>query len=1025
MKKICYILLIFFLFFFGIAIACYFTLPKTIGYFAGKAINGSITIEDIKIGYNRALIFDIKSIEFKGDVKGFIKSVYISFSLKRKLFFDNIIISDFEIDIKPTKKQKPQFIKIPSEHIVLKNGIVKYENYAFTIHNGKLDYNKNKRLFNFSVDIGNNTFFKSFKAEGTAVYSKRKFEIKGKTDIFGINVGQISNDLKGKADLSCNFFYDKKELKLEGPFNIADFYLKLNFFSMPIQLKNVGGKMSLAYSKNMVDIKINGIKFKTTLIEINLRLDSEGLKTLVINSDYIDIKDIKKYILFGYFSKDVGRYIGFIKDGKVKIKRLTYNNKNALFLCDLSIKDMGLVYEGFEFTQMQGNIVFDNNKAKINRFEGRYKNSAIKDISGEVSYKRGYYAKLKGSYFVDLIDLPSKFDLDGIRFKNGTSEGIVEFEYTGEDYSVSGKGILNNSEVLYKNISMIANGNYNFKKDEVEFDPLILSKHDTNLRFKGKWRKNFLDLKILGVLDVEIIKKFVKIPFHIEGMADIDADIIQSEDTLQLSCNVNLDELSYTIEHYLKKEKGIKNSFLLNALKKDEFIEIEDFNFELEDLNLILSGTLSKKGAKNVKLKLLVPELKNKDYITFLNGSKAEGYVFVNLNVKEILFPLKNIPSIYGRLEIKNGYVKVPDIPSPIKNLDVMAYFEGDRLDLKINNIKSENSLIKSMEFNSQGIEKPEFKLSLDIEKLDFKDFETKGEKKIKFYSLEPDSILAYAKGDITLKAKEIKAMNSVGNDIILRVTYDNRMFNILELKGNALDGFIDAYGYLDLSKTIPYISLTGRMNNISSGDFLRMLGATTQIIESKEFIFFDVNFHGNDIDGFKRTLSGKTTIYSEDGVIKRMNLLSKILGLLNVYDLLRGKVDLMSTGFNYKKNSATFIINNGVFTTDNYLLESPAMIITGQGSLNLIDETMEGVVTVFPFVTLDKIISNIPFLKNILKDKKKGVVTAVFNVKGPIEDPDVNLAYMQTFSSFLINILRGIKEMPESIIMFPKELSK
>ncbi|HPU29820.1 MAG TPA: hypothetical protein PLM71_05810, partial [Syntrophorhabdaceae bacterium] len=63
--------------------------------------------------------------------------------------------------------------------------------------------------------------------------------------------------------------------------------------------------------------------------------------------------------------------------------------------------------------------------------------------------------------------------------------------------------------------------------------------------------------------------------------------------------------------------------------------------------------------------------------------------------------------------------------------------------------------------------------------------------------------------------------------------------------------------------------------------------------------------------------------------------------------------------------------------------------------------------------------------LKNILKDKKKGVVTAVFNVKGPIEDPDVNLAYMQTFSSFLINILRGIKEMPESIIMFPKELSK
>ena len=1025
MKKICYILSVFLLLLFGIGIACYFALPKTISYFASKAINGSVNIEDIKIGYDRALIFNVKSIEFKGDINGFIKSVYISFSLKKKLFFDNIIISDFEIDIKPLKKQKPQFIKIPSEHINVKNGIVKYENYVFTINNVKLDYDKNKKSFIFSMDIENDKFFRSFKAEGTGIYSKRKLEIKGKTDILGINIGQISNDLKGKADLSGIFSYDKNGLKFEGPFNVADFYLKLNFFSIPLQLKNVGGRISLAYSKNLVDIKINGVKFKTTPIELNFKLDSEGLKTLVINSDYIDIMDVKKYISFSYISKDVDKYIDFIKNGKVKTDKFIYNNRDDLFLCDLSIKDMGLIYESFELTQVQGNILFDNNKAKINRLEGRYKNSEIKDISGEISYGKGYYARLKGRYFVDLTDIPSKFDLGSIRFKNGTSEGDVEFEYKGEDYRLSGKGILNNSEVSYNNISMIATGNYNFSKDEVEFNPLILSKHDTKLRLKGKWRKNFLNLKILGNLDVEIIKKFIKIPFHVEGTADIDADISKQENTLQLLCNVNLDQLSYMIEHCLKKEKGIKNSFMLNTLKRDEFIEIRDFNFKLEDLNLSLSGILSKKGARNVKLKLIVPELKNKDYLMFIKGSNEKGYVSVDLDVKEILFPLKNIPSIYGRLEIKNGYVKIPDISLHINNFDVMAYFNGDKLDLKINNIKSENSLIKSLEFNSRGIQKPEFKLSLNIENLDFKDFETKVEKKIKFYSIEPDSVLASAKGDITLKAKEIKTGNKVGNDIILRVNYDNRIFNMLELKGNALDGYIDACGYVDLSRVIPEISLIGKMNGISSGDFLRMLGAKTQIIESKEFIFFDINFKGNDIDGFKRTLSGKTTIYSENGVIKKMNLLSKILGLLNVYDLLRGKVDFMSTGFNYKKTGATFIIKNGVFTTDNYIIESPAMIITGQGNLNLIDETMEGIVTVFPFVTLDKIISKIPFLKNILKDKKKGVVTAVFNVKGPIEDPDVKLAYMQTFSSFIMNILRGVKEMPESIIKFPKELYK
>jgi len=599
MKKIYLVLSILFLFFFIIGIACYFTLPKTVGYFAGKIINGTVNIEDIKISYNKAFIVHIKGIEARGDLKGFIRSVYISFTLKRKLFFDEITISDFDLDVKLAKQKRPQFIKIPSEHISLENGKVKYEGQTFRILKAKLDYVKSKKLFVFSLNIENDRFFKSIKTEGTGTYSKREFEIKGKADIAGINLGQISNDLKGTTQVSCNFFYNKNGLKLEGPFDIVDFYLKLNFFTKPLLLKNVSGKLSLAYSKDMAVVKIRDVNFKSTPFELSLKLDSKGLHTLTINSNYVDVEDVKEYISFNYFSKDVGKYVGFIKGGKVKTNRLEYISRNDRFACNLSIKDTSLTYDDFEFTQIKADIVFDNNKANIKNLEARYKNSVIKDFAGDINYKKGYYARIKGSYFINLTDIPAKFNLDNIRFKNGTSEGEIEFEYKGpKEYIISGRGVLNKSEVSYNNISMIAFGDYRFTNDEIEFDPIVLTKGNTDLRLKGRWRKNLLNIKISGMLDVNTVKQFVKIPFDIKGLMDIDVDVRQQENTLQLLCNANLDHLSYKIEGYLKKEKGIKNSFALQALKRDEFIEIRDFNFKLEDLNLIFSGILSKKGAK-------------------------------------------------------------------------------------------------------------------------------------------------------------------------------------------------------------------------------------------------------------------------------------------------------------------------------------------------------------------------------------------------------------------------------------------
>jgi len=76
----------------------------------------------------------------------------------------------------------------------------------------------------------------------------------------------------------------------------------------------------------------------------------------------------------------------------------------------------------------------------------------------------------------------------------------------------------------------------------------------------------------------------------------------------------------------------------------------------------------------------------------------------------------------------------------------------------------------------------------------------------------------------------------------------------------------------------------------------------------------------------------------------------------------------------------------------------------------------MDARITVSPLVTIDKIVSNIPVLKNILQDKKRGFIYAVYDVKGPIEDPEIKVSYIQTIGSLPLNILRGLIEFPMNL---------
>jgi uncharacterized protein YhdP len=193
-------------------------------------------------------------------------------------------------------------------------------------------------------------------------------------------------------------------------------------------------------------------------------------------------------------------------------------------------------------------------------------------------------------------------------------------------------------------------------------------------------------------------------------------------------------------------------------------------------------------------------------------------------------------------------------------------------------------------------------------------------------------------------------------------------------------------------------------------------MGSKTSIIEGEGAVMGNLYFEGEKTSEMLGSLQGTMSIFGRNGTIRKWNLLAKVFSLLNLYDLFRGKVQFTEAGLQYTKMGASFRVKDGTFATNNFLIDSPSMLITGKGSVNSVKQEVDGTINVSPLVTLDKTIKKIPILRSILRDKNKGFIYASYNVKGNIEDPDISVNYIETIGGRTIDTLKNIITLPAEL---------
>jgi uncharacterized protein YhdP len=289
---------------------------------------------------------------------------------------------------------------------------------------------------------------------------------------------------------------------------------------------------------------------------------------------------------------------------------------------------------------------------------------------------------------------------------------------------------------------------------------------------------------------------------------------------------------------------------------------------------------------------------------------------------------------------------------------------------------------------------------------------------------LDPESSEFYANleaaGRITLRQGRVK--NFDFTDLRTDVTIDRRVWRLTNLNAHSAGGAIQGEATIfDRPNTLG-VHAEPKVRNVPIQSFLNWFGATTTEMTGKVILSGQLETAGrNDVER-KQNLNGAFNLKIEDGTIKRMRILVQILNLLDLSRWFTLQLpDLTKEGIRFRAIIGDFKIVQGVYVTDNLVVDSSDLRMSGAGKIDVTKDEVDFIVAVRPFAGVDSVIQHIPVLGRGLAAIKNSFLVASFNIKGKIDDPAITPAPLGTLSEMFWSVL-GI---PKNVVGLGEEEKK
>jgi uncharacterized protein YhdP len=125
---------------------------------------------------------------------------------------------------------------------------------------------------------------------------------------------------------------------------------------------------------------------------------------------------------------------------------------------------------------------------------------------------------------------------------------------------------------------------------------------------------------------------------------------------------------------------------------------------------------------------------------------------------------------------------------------------------------------------------------------------------------------------------------------------------------------------------------------------------------------------------------------------------------------------DLNQKGIRFRSITADLKVDKGIYSTQNFLVDSDDISITGAGTFDGPNEVIDAVVALRPFPRVDSAVSYIPLIGPGIAGIKDSIMVASFSVKGPVDSATITPAPLSTLSEFFFSALK----IPQKIITIP-----
>lgn len=377
-----------------------------------------------------------------------------------------------------------------------------------------------------------------------------------------------------------------------------------------------------------------------------------------------------------------------------------------------------------------------------------------------------------------------------------------------------------------------------------------------------------------------------------------------------------------------------------------------------------------------------------------------------------------------GWLALSNGLMNAKRAEGPIQDLYLRVHFVKNGADIKRLSFRLLDSDMALEATIRNWTTKPTITAKIDSNQMDLDLLIPKGERSPIREFLETLAATSKVNAIASIARGHYKHLKF--GSLSARIMIQDGVLDVDRVSGQSPSGEVAGRVVVQLPRKEPAeAELSVRATGLLVEDVLKFLGPKAGTATGEARVTGTVRWHGKNPHGLYPTLNGKVDVLIENGRIfkSQERAIWKIIGILNLPAVLQGKVDLEKEGLFYNKITATVLARNGLFETENLIIDSPIVKITAAGNYDLPTDQIDMVWAVSPFGSYSQFMKTIPLFGRLFAGDRKGIATALFSVKGSIEDPEVTYLPMKSFATGLTGLAQLAFDILKNTVMLPVDL--